>query len=162
MTDTGNIVSRGFTQVQFTDQYGEERTIYRQKGHNLRVKKRSDTVSHKLNRSAAILIGNKIKERRIKAGLTLEALLLKAGLAAGAGQAKHRMFEIERAGNRVTGEGSRQFQGVRFGTLYALSVALNCDASDLLPTSKEVASHAGVTLTKSTQMTVQIAADVRD
>jgi len=139
-----NIVTRGFTQVEFVDQYGEQRTIYRQKGNALRVKKRSDTVSHLLNRAAAELTGDRIRARRIAAELTLDGLLQKAGLAAGAGQGKHRMYEIENAGR--TGRG-RQSQGMRFGTLYALAIALECEVADLLPSASEVADRAGVTLT---------------
>lgn len=144
---TENIVSRGFTHVDFTDQYGERRTIYRQSGDALRIKKRSDTVSHLLNRVAAEMTGDRIKARRIAMGLTLDGLLSKAGLAAGPGQGKQRMYEIENAGrNHRTGLGKRQAQGVRLGTLYALAIALECDVSDLLPTAKEVSEKAGVGL----------------
>lgn len=138
-----NIVSRGFTQVQFIDQYGEERVIYRQSGKALRVKKKQDTVSHILNRSAGILMGQRIKALRIERGYTLDALLVKAGLAAGAGQGKQRMFEIENAG---VGAARRQKQGIRFGTLYALAIALECDVAELMPSAAEVARHAGVAL----------------
>jgi transcriptional regulator with XRE-family HTH domain len=142
---TENIVSRGFTQVEFVDQYGDTRTIYRQSGNALRVKKKSDTVSHVLNRVAAEVMGDRIKARRIAAGLTLDGLLQKAGLAAGAGQGKARMYEIETASRHRNGTG-RQAQGVRFGTLYALAIALECEVSDLLPSAREVAERAGVAL----------------
>lgn len=143
---TDNIVSRGFTQVEFVDQYGDNRTIYRQSGEALRVKKKTDTVSHILNRIAAEMTGDNIRARRIAAGLSLDGLLQKAGLAAGAGQGKHRMYEIEKAGrNHKTGIG-RQTNGLRFGTLYALAIALECEPADLLPSAKEVAERAGVAL----------------
>lgn len=141
-----NIVSRGFTQVEFVDQYGDKRTIYRQAGDALRVKKKDDTVSHVLNRAAAELTGDRIKARRVSMGLTLDELLVKAGLAAGAGQGKQRMHEIETAGrHHKTGIG-RQTKGMRFGTLYALAIALECEAADLLPSAKEVSDRAGVAL----------------
>lgn len=143
--ENGNIVSRGFTQVQFVDQYGENRTIYRQKGNALRVKKRDDTVSHILNRVAAEMMGERIKQKRIERGLTLDELLTKAGLAAGPGQGKQRMWEIENAG-RNRARPHSNFQGVRFGTLYALAIALECEAAELMPTAKEVADRAGVAL----------------
>lgn len=142
---TENIVSRGFTQIAFEDQYGEKRTIYRQKGNALRIKKKSDTVSHILNRAAAELTGDRIKARRIASGLTLDGLLQKAGLAAGPGQGKMRMWEIENAARNHSNPG-RQSQGVRIGTLYALAIALECEPSALLPSAKEVAERAGVAL----------------
>lgn len=140
-----NVVSRGFTQVTFTDQYGEERTIYRQKGQALRIKKRADSISHVLNRSAAIMVGQRIKAKRIERGYTLDELLIRAGLTAAPGCAKQRMHEIESAGNlRKT---ATQKQGIRFGTLYALAMALECPVADLLPSSEDVQKHAGVGLT---------------
>ncbi len=142
---TENIVSRGFTQVEFVDQYGDKRTIYRQSGDALRIKKKSDTVSHILNRAAAELTGDNIRARRIAAGLTLDGLLQKAGLAAGPGQGKARMWEIETASRTRNGTG-RQAQGVRFGTLYAIAIALECEVADLLPSAKEVADKAGVAM----------------
>lgn len=141
--ENGNIVSRGFTQVQFVDQYGETRTIHRNKGTALRVKKKADTISHVLNRAAAELMGQRIKATRLARGYTLDALLSRAGLAAGAGQGKNRMFEIENAGKNRHGANA---QGIRFGTLYALAIALECDVSALLPTAQEIARHAGVAL----------------
>lgn len=133
-------LSRGFTEVQFRDQYGELRTIHRQKGNSLRVKKRADSVSHLLNRAAGVLTGKKIRAARIAAGLTLAALHDKAGLSAAPGLSKNRMYEIERAG---VGRNQNK-QGVRFGTLYALAMALDCEVYDLLPSAAEVAKEAGV------------------
>lgn len=150
-----NIVSRGFTQVQFIDQYGDERTIYRQKGNALRVKKRQDSISHVLNRAAAELTGLRIKEMRIERGFTLEGLLHRAGLAAGASQGKARMYEIENAGKNHRGANA---QGVRFGTLYAIAIALECDVSELLPSTEAIARHAGVALVSPAEMRVARAA----
>lgn len=144
--DSENIVSRGFTHVDFVDQYGDTRTIYRQSGDALRIKKKTDTISHVLNRIVAEITGDRIKARRVAMGLTLDELLAKAGLAAGAGQGKARMHEIETAGrHHKTGLG-RQTKGIRFGTLYALAIALECEPSDLMPSAKEVAERAGVAL----------------
>lgn len=153
-----NIVSRAFTHVDFVDQYGEKRTIYRQTGAALRVKKKADTVSHILNRVSAEIMGDLIKSRRMALGLSLDGLLTKAGLAAGPGLGKHRMYEIENAGrNHLTGLGRRQAQGIRFGTLYALAIALECDAADLLPSAKEVAERAGVALVVPNTIRLQAA-----
>lgn len=150
-----NIVTRGFTQIQFVDQYGEERTIYRQKGNALRIKKKADTISHILNRAAGELMGQRIKDMRLKRGYTLDELLQRAGLAAGAGQGKARMFEIESAGKCHRGANR---QGIRFGTLYALSIALECDVSALLPSAEQVAKHAGVALVAPTNVRIAKAA----
>jgi len=154
---TENIVSRSFTQVEFVDQYGEQRTIYRQKGNALRVKKKDDSISHVLNRVAAEITGDRIRARRLQAGLTLDGLLAKAGLTAGPGQGKMRMHEIETAGRQRNGTG-RQAQGVRFGTLYALAMALECEVTDLLPTTKEVAEKAGVALIVPNHIRLSVAA----
>ena len=154
---TENMVTRGFTQVEFVDQYGESRTIYRQGGSALRIKKKSDTISHILNRVAAEMTGDRIKSRRIAAGLTLDGLLQKAGLAAGVGQGKSRMYEIENAGRQRNGRG-RQAQGVRFGTLYALAMALECEVTDLLPTTREVAERAGDSLIVPNSVRLSMAA----
>lgn len=153
--ENGNIVSRGFTQIQFTDQYGEERTIYRQKGNALRIKKREDTISHVLNRAAAELVGQRIKKIRLAKGYTLDGLLARAGLASGAGQGKMRMYEIENAGKNRRGANA---QGVRFGTLYALAIALECEVTELLPSANEIARHAGVALVTPKEARVGIAA----
>lgn len=138
-----NILSRGLTQIEFVDQYGESRVIHRNKGSALRVKKRQDSISHVLNRVAASLIGERIRARRLAAGLTLDGLLVKAGLSAGAAQGKNRMYEIENAGKNRSGANA---QGIRFGTLYAIAIALECEPTDLLPATKEIAERAGVAL----------------
>ena len=140
------VVSRGFTEVEFVDQYGEKRTIYRQRGQALRVKKRKDSVSHLLNRAAAKLTGQRIKAARLAAGMSLDELHDKAGLTAAPGLSKQRMYEIENAGKNHRGSNAN---GVRFGTLYALAIALECDAADLLPTKAEVMREAGLGLVSS-------------
>lgn len=151
---TDNIITRGFTEVTVTDQYGDQRTIYRQKGKTLRVKKNSDTVSHVMNRVAAEMTGKRIKAKRIERGLSLDQLLLKAGLAAGPGQGKQRMYEIENAGKNHRGANA---QGIRFGTLYALALALECEVWDLLPSTAEIAEQANVELRQPEYVRVAVA-----
>ena len=121
--------------AKMTDKFGDEREIYRH-GPNgkLKLAKADDTVSHKMSRVVAVLAGQRIKQRRERAGLSLEALCLRAGLKSQLPKA--RMWEIE---NAIRG------QGTRLGTLYALAAALNCEATDLLPTVAEVAERAGIT-----------------
>ena len=148
--ENGNFVSRGYAQIKFTDQYGEDRVIYRQKGA-YRIKNRDDTIAHVLNRTAADMIGKRIREKRLSRGLTLDGLLAKAGLVAAPGLGKSRMYEIENAGKNRRGANA---QGVRFGTLYALAMALECPITDLLPTTEEIARHAGVALVAPTDARV--------
>ena len=143
-----NHVERGYTRIEFLDQYGEKRIIHNPRGRGLRLKKHDDTISHVLNRAAGGMIGARIKARRLAAGLTLDELLTKAGLVAGPGQGKARMWEIENAGQNSPTRKNKQ--GVRFGTLYALAIALECEPFDLMPTAKEVAAVANVALTQRT------------
>lgn len=118
----------------FEDRFGDVRRIYRESPRSaLKLAKLSDTVSHKMNRVCAVLIGQRIKEKRVAAFMTLEALCLRAGLKAA--NPKTRMWEIEN---------SIREEGLRMGTLFALAHALGCEAIDLLPTVAEVAEMAGV------------------
>lgn len=144
-----NIVSREFTEIRFVDQYGDERIIHRNRGQALRIKKREDSVCHILNREAAKIIGRKIRERRQAAGMTLDELLAKAGLAAAPGQGKQRMWTIENAGK---GRARANLQGVRFGTLYAIAIALECEPWELMPSASEIADRAGVALVAPTHV----------
>ena len=129
-------MKNGKTIATFQDHFGEERRIYRESARSaLKVAKNTDTVSHKMNRVAAVLIGARIKERRVAAGLTLEALCERAGLKAA--NPKQLMWEIENA--------IRQ-EGMRMGTLYAIAHVLECEPGELLPPVQEVASHAGITV----------------
>jgi DNA-binding Xre family transcriptional regulator len=120
-------ISRNHILVEIQDQYGDQRTIYKQKGHALRVKKATDTYCLKMNRIAAVLIGHKITEKRLAANLTYEQLGAKAGLAGS--YTKQRVYKIEK--------GIRK-EGMRFGTLYAIAIALNCQPSEIMPTNAEI------------------------
>ena len=113
--------------TEFTDKYGATRVIHKDKngrGGGLKVAQQRVTPSLALNRTVAVKLGQRVKAKRIEAGLTLAGLAIKAGLAAATGQEKDRVWEIE---NNV------RTAGVLLGTLYALAAALGCSASDLLP-----------------------------
>lgn len=117
-----------------TDKYGDTRRVYRQGQRGpLKVEKVNDTVSHHMSRVASVLIGARIKERRLAARLSLEDLCQRAGLSAVT--PKNRMWEIE---NAIRGTGTRM------GTLYAIAAALRCEVSDLVPPVSEVMALAGV------------------
>lgn len=121
--------------ASFTDKYGETRHIRQSNKRRIQLAKNTDTVSHKMNRVAAVMIGAKIKERRLAAGLTLEELCIRSGLVSSI--PKSRMWEIENALRR---------EGMRMGTLFAISHALNCEVADLLPTVAAVSEMAGVSM----------------
>lgn len=127
---------KGKIVAEFVDKYGEIRKLRQEGRHSIKVAKNTDTVSHKLNRVAAVMIGTKIKERRLAAGLTLEGLCLLAGLVSAT--PKNRMWEIEN---------SLRQEGTRMGTLFAIAKALKCEVADLLPTVAAVSEMAGVEIT---------------
>lgn len=120
--------------AEFTDRYGDKRVVHRGKRGVLAIKNQRDTVALTMNRVAAVEIGKRIREHREAAGMTLEELCLRAGLIANASP-KSRMWEIEN---------SIRQQGLRFGTLYAISRALCVPIERFLPTTEEIAELAGV------------------
>lgn len=131
------VLRRGHAEIEFVDQYGEKRTLHRLNGNPLRVKRKGNTVVHALNRVVGFAIGRRIRELRIARGWSLDFLAHRAGLAAGAGQYKDRMWEIEN---------SLRQHGVKHGTLYAIAIALGVPVCDLLPSADDVAKAAGCEL----------------
>lgn len=119
--------------AEFEDKYGDRKIIHKPKGRSLRVWKDSETPALLMNRAVAVLLGNRIKAARERAGLTMEELGLRAGLASAT--PKQYVWGIE---NAVRGE------GVRLGTLYVIAKALNVRVGDLLPEVGEAAEMAGV------------------
>lgn len=117
--------------AEFENRFGEKRVIH-QTRHGLKVKRQGSTVVHKLNRTAAPLVGQRIKAARLAAGLTLAELCEKAGLASAT--PKSRMWEIE---NNVRKE------GMRLGTLYAIAAALDVSICTLMPRVEEVLDACG-------------------
>lgn len=128
-------VRRGEVHVEFTDQYGDTRVIHRLKGSKLAIKRNGNTPAHAMNRAAAVLIGQKIRAARLAAGLSLEELCQRAGLAAPPGAGKMRMYEIEKNIRQT---------GMRIGTLYAIAVALDIPVWSLLPSNEDVIAASGV------------------
>lgn len=127
--------TKGTVVAEFVDKYGDTRKIRQIGRKRVSIEKKSDTVSHHLNRAAASLIAQNIKAARIRAGLTLEEACLRAGLKSD--NPKERMWDIENAHRK---------EGLRFGTLYAIALALNCEAASLLPTTEEVRALAGASV----------------
>ena len=85
-------------------------------------------IIQELGQSIGYFVGLRIQQERMKKGLTLRELCLKAGLAAGRSP-KVRMWEIE---------SSSQNKGIRLGTLYVIALALEIEPTDLLPTKQEI------------------------
>ena len=119
--------------AEFEDKYGETKKICQIGRRRFAIAKNKDTVITLLNREAAVLIGQKIKDRRVQCGLTLAELCEQAGLVSSF--PKQRMWEIEN---------SIRKNGLRMGTLFALASALDCEATDLMPTVEDVRDLAGV------------------
>lgn len=120
---------------QYIDQYGDQRTIHRHKAaRTIHVKHQRVTPVMAMNKVIGPEIGNRIREARIAAGMTLEELCLRAGLIANAAP-KARMWEIENC--------IRQ-QSMKFGTLYAIARALGKPVESFLPTVEEVVELADV------------------
>lgn len=136
---------RGKIVAEFTDKYGTVRKLRQEGRRSIKVAKDTDTVSHKLNRVAAKMIGEKIKERRLAAGMTLEGLCQLAGLVSAT--PKSRMWEIENA---------LRAEGVRTGTLYAIAKALGCEVADLVPPVATVAEMAGVGFATATVSSLSV------
>jgi DNA-binding Xre family transcriptional regulator len=124
-----------FPVATYTDEYGDTRIIHaeRGKGGKLRRLKGMDTPAGLLNRAIAILLGRRVRERRLHLGLTMPEVAKRAGLASAS--PKQYIYHIETAHRR---------EGVRLGTLFALAHALECEPADLLPSAAEAMNLASV------------------
>ena len=119
--------------VEFENKYGEKRVIHKTR-NGLRVKQSGQSVALTLGHVIQPIVSAKIRAKRIERGLTLNELGRLSGVAPVNG--KHRMYAIENPPNR-SNDG-----GIRFGTLYAIAIALDVPPSDLLPTLDEVKAMA--------------------
>lgn len=119
--------------ASFVDDHGEQQIIHRPKGRRLSVFRGGNTPALRMNRAAAILMGRKLRARRLKAGLSQTKLSIKAGLKNV--NPKQYISALETGWRR---------EGMRFGTLYALAHALDCEIRDLMPSVAEVVALAGV------------------
>lgn len=123
-------IRRGATIAKVTDQYGDERIIYRQRGmRDLRIKNTKSTFALVCNRIAADFISKEISRLRKESGMTMEQFAEKAQIKGG----KQRVYEIESNARK---------DGLRMGTLFAVANALGVDAKDLMPDQADVISAA--------------------
>jgi transcriptional regulator with XRE-family HTH domain len=121
-------------EITFTDNYGEERIVHqnqgRKNGRRLQVKRQSVTPALALNSGIGVLLGARIRAAREAKGWGMTKLARAAGIGAYSQlHLKQRMYEIEK--------GVRK-EAIRFGTLYAIAMALGIEAATLLPTVEEV------------------------
>lgn len=119
--------------AEFTDQYGEKQVIHRKKGRRLSVFRNNETPVLVINRAVSILIGQKIKAKRLSLKMTLRDLCIRTGISNV--NPKEYMWSIESA---------TRMNGCRMGTLFAIARALNCEVSELLPTTKEALEYAEI------------------
>jgi DNA-binding Xre family transcriptional regulator len=129
------------TVVEYVDDYGDLRKIHRVNGGHLRVARLDKTPVVAMSAAVGRLIGQRVRAARLKRGFTLKQLAERAGMAP---PTKHRMYEVENAMN----------SGLRFGTVYALAIALNIPVTDLLPSEDEVLEEAGVGLAHQERLAV--------
>lgn len=113
--------------ASYVDVYGETRIIHKPKGRRLSVFCGGNTVALRMNRASAILIGKKIKEIRLKKGISQRTLCVRAGLQNV--NPKQYIHAIENATRQA---------GSRMGTLYAIAYALECEVYEIVPTINEV------------------------
>jgi len=124
----------------FIDEYGDEQIIHRPKGgaaSKLRVFRALNTPSLRLNRAVSYLLGDRIKARRLELGLSLKEVAYRAGLQTVS--PKQYIHAIETAG-----KGNNRAEGIRLGTLFALSYALECQPGDLLPPPEDAMALANI------------------
>lgn len=124
----------------FVDQYGDQQIIHRPAGgaaSSLRVFRALNTPALRLNRAVAYLLGDRIKSRRLELGLSLKEVAYRAGMQTVS--PKQYIHAIETAG-----KGAKASEGIRLGTLFALSYALECAPSDLLPPMAEAMTLANI------------------
>jgi len=125
--------------VDFVDQFGEKQVIHRTHGR-LGIRRKSDTVCLTMTKVVGRVVGERIREERLKAGLSMEQLALRAGLTGG----KQGIYQIEQAMNT----------GIRLGTLYALAAALGVSPFSLLPPVSMVLEQAGATMRQEEKLAV--------
>jgi hypothetical protein len=125
--------------VDFQDRFGETQTVHRTK-HGLQIRRKTTTVILALTAVIGKHAGARIKEERVKAGLTMQALADRSGLKGG----KMAICHIETAMDT----------GVRIGTLYAIAAALSVSPFSLLPPVELVMRESGVITAKREELAV--------
>lgn len=97
------------------------------------MKRTNATPILEINPVVGVMVGKRIREIRQERGLTMKELAERCGMASG--HPKARMYEIEVGARR---------EGLRFGTLYVIAMALGVEVCDLMPSVREVSEIARV------------------
>lgn len=126
--------------AEFTDQFGELQVVHRHSGGRLAIRRKEPTVALAMAKTVGRIVGERVREERVKAGLSHLALAERSGLKGG----KQAIYQIEQAMN----------VGVRLGTLYALAVALNVSPFSLLPPVSVVLQEAGAQMQAEERLAV--------
>lgn len=126
--------SNGCEEVaRFIDQYDEERIIHKTK-NGLSVRRKTVTPGLAMSGPVGVLVGAKIRERRLALKMSQTDLALLCGMY---GNPKQRIHSIEKPA-------STRSKGIQLGTLYTIAAALKCQPCDLLPTVAEAMKASGV------------------
>jgi hypothetical protein len=126
--------------AEFTDRFGDKQVIHRDKGGILKIRRNAPTVVLAMTKTVGAFAGTRIREERVKAGMTGLQLAERAGLKGG----KEAIYGIETAMNT----------GVRLGTLYAIAAALNVSPFSLLPPVSLVLQEAGIQTQQAERLAV--------
>jgi transcriptional regulator with XRE-family HTH domain len=127
---------RNYTQeIEFVDRFGEKRIIRKRDRAKWAVKQDDTQAWRSLNEVIATLMGQKIRDAREAAGLSMSQLAARIGVNGHTYNQKVRMYEIEK--------GVRKY-GLRFGTLYAIAMVLGVDPKSLMPTTDEILGRVSV------------------
>ena len=126
--------------AEFTDHFGDRQVIHRDKGGILKIRRNAPTVVLAMTKTVGAFAGKRIREERLKAGITGLQLAERAGLKGG----KEAIYAIETALNT----------GVRLGTLYAIAAALNVSPFSLLPPVEMVIHEAGVQIQQAERLAI--------
>lgn len=115
--------------AEFVDKFGDQRVVHSTR-KGWRLKRQTITPAVSLMRFVGQFVGQRIRDHRMRLGMSGEQLARKAGLVGG----KQRIYDIE--GQLDT--------GVRLGTLYAIAAAMDLEPGDFLPTVDEAMGGAGI------------------
>jgi hypothetical protein len=126
--------------VEFMDRFGENQTIHRDKGGTLKIRRKSPTVVLAMTAAIGRHVGERIREERLKADMTMEQLAAKSGLKGG----KQAIYHAETAMDT----------GVRIGTVYAIAAALNISPFSLLPPVDVVVRESSVRMEQRESLAV--------
>lgn len=126
--------------VEFPDLFGEQQVVHRGANGKLAIRRKTPTVAFAMSHAVGRLVGERIREERLKAGITMPDLAGRSGLKGG----KQAIYHIEQALST----------GVRLGTIYAIAAALDVSPFSLLPPLSVVLEQTGVQMQRQEKLAV--------